>query len=115
MSATQKALKELAVRVNEAAPVVEKASTVETAAPVGKEQYQWFTHTGKEITAMNDKGRTMHLQTGDIYGVRKSTSGKYLRLVTANQGVSKVFTLDAEVAALIAKTAKVAKVPANVK
>jgi hypothetical protein len=74
-----------------------------------EDEYEWFVYAGAEIHASNDKGRNLILHKGDKYGARKSANGKQIRLITEEQGPTKVFTCDAELAELLAKRSKVAK------
>ena len=74
-----------------------------------EDEYEWFVYAGAEIHASNDKGRNLILHKGDKYGARKSSNGKQIRLITEEQGPTKVFTCDAELAELLAKRSKVAK------
>lgn len=77
-----------------------------TAAPKDEDAYTWFTYTGKPLNAMNDKGRTLNIVKGEKFGVRKSGSGKAIRLVTKRMGPTKVFTCDPAMAQLLAKNCK---------
>jgi hypothetical protein len=82
-------------------------SSSQTVARIKTEgEYQWFTFTGKNLDAGNDKGRTLSLANGDNFGARKSSNGKQIRLVTEKGGVNKVFTCDADLATYIAKNCK---------
>lgn len=78
----------------------------------GADEYAWMKYTGQPIAATNDKGRTLKLQTGDVYGARKSSNGKHLRLITLKDGPTKVFTVDEELASLLGKRSKPTKQPA---
>ena len=80
-----------------------------TAAIKGEEAYVWFLYTGPSLHAANDKGRTLSLEKGDKFGVRKSANLKSIRLITQEGGPNKVFTCDAEMAALLAKRCKPTK------
>jgi hypothetical protein len=58
-------------------------------------EYVWlkFTgHNGKNLIHGNGK-TTVKLESGDVYGVRLSSSGKQYRLVTQKTGLTKVFTV----------------------
>ena len=58
-------------------------------------EYTWlrFTgHNGKNLVHGNGK-TTVKLESGDVYGVRLSSSGKQYRLVTQKTGLTKVFTV----------------------
>ena len=85
------------------------ASSRETSRIKTEEEYSWMIYTGAEIHAANDKGRNLILHKGDKYGARKSSNGKQIRLITEEGGPTKVFTCDAELAALLAKRSKPVK------
>lgn len=76
----------------------------------GEDEYEWFKYMGPAIQSTNDYGRKLFLNTGMKYGARKSSSGKQIRLITEHEGPTKVFTCDAELAALLAKRSKPAKI-----
>ena len=82
----------------------------ELAAPKDAAAYDWFTYTGKPLTAENDKGRKLELKNGDKFGVRKSSNGKHIRLVTGAGGPGKVFTCDLPLATLLGKRCKPARI-----
>ena len=58
---------------------------------------------------MNDAKRTLHLEPGDKFGVRKSSNGKYIRLITERDGPTKVFTVEMDVAQHLGKQCKPTK------
>lgn len=71
--------------------------------------YTWFSYTGPELKASNDKGRKLTLEKGEKFGVRKSSNGKSIRLITVKEGPTKVFTCDQDMAQLLAKRCKPTK------
>lgn len=82
------------------------SSTKVGARVKGDDEYSWCIFKGKPLEVTNDKGRTLRLATGDKYGARKSSSGKQIRLVTEKDGLTKVFTCDADLAAYLGKNSK---------
>ena len=88
------------------------ASLIE-ARVKGNDEYEWMIFTGKVIEATNDKGRTLKLVKGDKYGARRSSSGggKFIRLVTEKEGLTKVFTCDDVLAAYLGKNSKACATP----
>jgi hypothetical protein len=77
-------------------------SRLEKSAVKSSEAYQWFTYSGKMLTLESAKGYKLVLNKGSQFGVRKSSNGKFIRLVAPKQE-SKVFTLDLDMATRIAK------------
>jgi hypothetical protein len=73
------------------------------------EDYAWFTFTGKGFDGMNEAQRTVSLETGDRFGVRKSSDGKKIRLITEKDGPNKVYTCDLPTAQYLAKKCKPAQ------
>lgn len=66
--------------------------------------YQWFQYRGKALLLKSKLGTTYTLQKGESFGVRKSSSGKQIRMIIQELGPSKVFTLDLETAQKLART-----------
>ena len=52
---------------------------------------------------MNEARRTVSLQKGDKFGVRKSSDGKNIRLITEKDGPNKVYTCDLPTAQYLGK------------
>jgi hypothetical protein len=80
-------------------------SKIQTAAPVSSDAYNLFIHNGQTVE-MTNKNKTLIITKGDIYGVRYSTSKKFIRLILLARGESVVYTLTAEAAAALGKKAK---------
>lgn len=80
------------------------AKGVQTAAPLPEEAYQWFVHGGKTLK-MENKNKTLVLNKGSTYGVRFSANKKFIRLVTKDKP-TVVYTLTADTAKVLGKTAK---------
>jgi hypothetical protein len=70
------------------------------------EYYQWFIYTGQPRDLMSGAGTPLYLKKGQVFGVRKSASGKKIRMITEDLGPNKVFTLLPEVALDLAKHCK---------
>lgn len=82
--------------------VVTAAVPVE-AKPKSGDAYQWFTYTGKPLDLMSGVGTPLYLKKGQVFGVRKSSNGKQIRMITQELGPNKVFTLLPEVALSLGK------------
>lgn len=83
-------------------------SKIQTAAPVSADAYDLFTHNGSPVK-MENKNKSLVINKGDVYGVRYSTSKKYIRLILLSRGASVVYTLTPEAAAALGKQAKALK------
>jgi hypothetical protein len=94
--------------------IVPSLETTVSSKVLPNSSYNWFKYHGPDITASNDKGRTLTLHKADIYGIRRSTSGNQLRLVTKKQGPSKVFTCDVKLAKFITDSSRLTKAVARV-
>jgi hypothetical protein len=70
-------------------------------------EYQWFKYTGRPIE-IPFRGITRTMETGQKFGVRKSSSGKLIRLVF-DQDLTRVSTIDLPLAKKLAKACKVLK------
>lgn len=81
----------------------------ETALVKPDASYTWFSYNGPELNASNDKGRKLTLKQSDKFGVRKSSNGKNIRLITKRDGPNKVFTCDPDMAQLLSKRCKPSK------
>lgn len=67
-------------------------------------EYDWLTYTGKPLE-IPFRGVTRTLNKGQVFGVRKSSSGKQIRLVF-DQDLTRVSTIDLKTAQRIAKYCK---------
>lgn len=78
-----------------------------TARIKGDSEYDWFKYTGNPMTVSNKAGNTHHpMSRGTVFGVRKSSNGKQIRLVFEELGLTKVFTLELSLAEYLAKNCK---------
>ena len=68
--------------------------------------YQFFTYKGKEPITVEFHGNPVVIDTGMKFGVRKSSSGKLIRLVLPSMGITKVMTVDLPTAQKLAKGIK---------
>ncbi len=68
------------------------------------ESYQFYTYKGKPMQ-IPYRGIEVPLTKGQKFGVRKSANGKKIRLVMGDE-VSRVFTIDLELAKKLAKNIK---------
>ncbi len=89
---------------------MKNSATVEVALVKGTDAYDWFVYMGKPLDMRSRLGTSFRLEKGDRFGVRKSANGKSIRFVAEELGVSKVFTLDMDIANQLAKNSKVSKV-----
>lgn len=76
-----------------------------------EDTYAWYKYTGKGVTVGSP--RQVDLQTGDVFGARKSTSGKQIRVVTKKEGVNKVYTVPYDQAKKIGKNCTLVKKAKN--
>ena len=72
----------------------------------GLAEYEWLTYTGPKKSLLGKQGSKLDLEKGDTYGVRHSSSGKEIRLVSPKTGLTRVFTLDVSTAEKLAKNSK---------
>jgi hypothetical protein len=80
-----------------------------TARVKGDDEYNWYTYTGTPLKFQSKAGTAHTISKGGVFGIRPSSSGKQIRLVFKDLGLTKVFTIsDAELAKL-QKAAKVRK------
>lgn len=85
-----------------------KTSTVETALIKGAGHYYFRVYTG-ETTTLTFRNKPVMLDPGDIVGVRKSASGKDVRLVMPRLGdnyLNLVFSLPAYVQSYLSKNVR---------
>lgn len=68
------------------------------------DEYDWFRYSGKPIE-VPFRGITRTLDKGQIFGVRKSSNGKQIRMVFDGD-LTRVMTLDLPLAKKIAKFVK---------
>lgn len=71
------------------------------------DEYDWLAYSGRPIE-IPFRGVTRTLDTGDVFGVRKSSNGKQIRMVFKND-LNRVMTLDLALAKKIAKFSKVTR------
>ena len=100
LDAAQKEIDSFGSDDSSAKPVKSK----QTSAIKGADKYSWYT-VSKPINIDTSKGG-ISLYKGDKYGVRKSSSGKDIRIVTERDGVNKVHTIDSATAQSLAKISK---------
>lgn len=93
---------------------ISRASSDLAAAIKPAENYDWFEYQGPPLTLSSGKGLTTTLQRGSIFGVRPSANGKQIRFVDEKLGMTKVFTLDYDVAVLMGKKSKPVKAPLTI-
>lgn len=67
-----------------------------------KADYDWFVYDGKKPVGLDFRGKEVIVDKGTRFGVRKSTSGKNIRLVLGDD-VNKVFTITLDVAKRLAQ------------
>lgn len=70
------------------------AAVKEVSLVKGAEAYTWGIYNGSKLTISSRAGRTVTLVKGTKFGVRQSASGKDIRLVFEELGLSIVFTMD---------------------
>lgn len=70
----------------------------------GEDEYDFFTYKGKPLE-IPFRGITRTLETGQRFGVRKSSSGKQIRMVFEGD-LNRVMTIDLALAKKIAKGIK---------
>lgn len=66
--------------------------------------YDWFTYKGPMIM-IPYRGIEVPLSKGEVFGVRKSSNGKQIRLVMGDD-VNRVFTITLDLAKQIAKNCR---------
>lgn len=64
--------------------------------------YEWFTFKGKTPVELDFRGKPVSISKGTKFGVRKSTNGKFIRLVLGDD-VNRVLTVNLEQAKALAK------------
>lgn len=74
------------------------------AAPMGVEQYKYFTYLGRTLD-IPFRGISVPLSKGQLIGVRRNDDG-HICLILDND-INRVFTPSADLAAKIAKKVKV--------
>lgn len=84
----------------------ESLKATRKSAIKGGEAYMWGTYVGKTLTLTSKKGTVQSLSKGKVFGVRLSGDGKKLRFVFEDLGLTKVFTVDPNLAKKIYKNAK---------
>lgn len=72
-----------------------------------EDEYQWFNFKGATMQ-LPFRGITIPLTKGDIFGVRKSSDNKKIRLVLKDD-INRVVTLDLDTAKKIAKNCEAIK------
>lgn len=70
----------------------------ETAAPIAAAGYTWWTYNRPVATTIkNATGkRAVRLKEGSEFGIRSSSNGKSVRMITRELGPTFVFTLDSQ-------------------
>lgn len=64
--------------------------------------YEWFTYSKGAPIELDFRGKPVTISKGQKFGVRKSASGKNIRLVLPNE-ITKVFTITLDQAKALAK------------
>jgi hypothetical protein len=72
------------------------------AKPFSEDRYEFFTYQGKTPVEVTFRGNPVTLSKGTRFGVRPSSSGKFIRLIFPEQP-TRVFTIDPATAAKLAK------------
>lgn len=71
-------------------------------APKPSSAYEWFTYKGRKPVKLMYRGKEVKVETGQKFGVRKSRSGKDIRLIFPS-AEGRVFTLTLKQAQDLAK------------
>lgn len=77
-------------------------SCLVTARIKEKSEYDWFRYSGKPME-IPFRGITRTLETGQKFGVRKSSNGKQIRMVFDGD-LTRVMTIDLKTARAIARS-----------
>jgi hypothetical protein len=67
----------------------------------GEHEYDWFTYRNKTPMTLDFRGHAVKIENGQKFGVRPSSSGKYIRLVLPEE-LTKVMTIDLKTAKKLA-------------
>lgn len=70
----------------------------------GEDEYDWLVYTGKALE-IPFRGITRTLNKGQVFGVRRSSSGKQIRLVFEND-LTRVSTIKLDLAQRIGRSCK---------
>ena len=84
------------------------ASQASVSAVKDTESYTWYEYTSGVPFGLERRGKNSTLKSGDLFGIRKSSSGKASRLITKTGGPTLVYTLDDIDIAYVLKRAKAA-------
>ncbi len=72
----------------------------------GEDKYKWGVYNGPTLTMTSKQGVTFKLKKGEKFGARMSSNKKDVRVVFEALGLTKVFTLPADILTRIYKNAK---------
>lgn len=71
----------------------------------GEESYQWFVYHGATPVTLDFRGSPETIRKGDRFGVRKSASGRKIRLILPDEE-TRVFTLTQDQAQALSRGVK---------
>lgn len=88
------------------------ARVKDTSAIKGAEYYHWYNWTGKDgYEPVSESKRIPYLLKGMKFGLRPSSNGKHIRMVTDDGGLTRVSTIAPEEYKYLIKNSKMTKAP----
>lgn len=65
-------------------------------------EYEYFTYQGARPVEVSFRGKPIMIDKGTVFGVRKSSNGKFIRLVIGDD-ITRVITIDLDTAKKLAR------------
>lgn len=85
-----------------------KTSAAQEIARIkGFDEYTWGTYNGPVLQLRSKQGTNFTLHTGGKFGARLSSNGKEIRFVFPDLGLTKVFTVDKDIATVVYNRSKI--------